>query len=111
MPVNRAVLVERVGDAEADSLTLLQSNQRSRHRPVDTYSAADFAIDPDRDPADAKRDIGPANGRQRTNKSGRQRLSPSRKSSNEACGSATERGGAQKVPPLNCELIEHEFSL
>ena len=63
VPVDRTVLVERVGHTKADVLALFQTYYWPRDGPIDTDCATDFAIDPNCNLSDRKGDFRATYGR------------------------------------------------
>ena len=57
VPVDRAVDVEIVDDAEPRGLALFQTNKRTRHSAVDPDGPAYFTVDPHCLPCDSKLDV------------------------------------------------------
>ena len=111
VPVDRAFLVERVGDVKADLLAFLEADQRRGNSAIDPDRATDLAVDPHRDFADSQRDVIAADGRERAHESGRKALRPRRREPGQAGAGSAERCGAQEIAPRKSELVEHRISL
>ncbi len=109
VPVDRAVLVERVMDAQAYPLTFLEADQRAGHGAVDADRTADLAVDLHADLADGEGNVVAADGGQRAHQAFRERLSPGGQGLRETEACAGYGGGAQQRTPSEDEFIHRRF--
>lgn len=104
VPVDRAVLIERVFNMQPDSLPFLEPDQRPRDRAVDADRMGRLAIDTDHLMGDAQADILARHLGQRGRQARRARLRPGGKKRRKRGASAGQRGSAQQPAPVNSEI-------